>query len=246
MTAAAGVLSYPFDTVRRRLMMQVRAEHAVRELLGSLLGACGTCAGAGIAVGPAVAVGASPSALPCRLLILPPPPLPAAPQAGGERQYSGTLDCWRKVAANEGMGAFFKGALSNVLRGAGGAFVLVRLWDAVVAFCGCRHRDVCGVEILALCASSLRLGRVAAGGTCALFAHPHMFLIAAAPSGIRLCRCSMTRLRSSSTRTLSPAPSDDRIMLCCDREAWTSRVFGNAAAPSPALLSPLSRAQMLG
>jgi hypothetical protein len=29
------------------------------------------------------------------------------------------------VAANEGMGAFFKGALSNVLRGAGGAFVLV-------------------------------------------------------------------------------------------------------------------------
>lgn len=49
-------------------------------------------------------------------------------QAGGERQYAGTLDCWRKVAANEGMGAFFKGALSNVLRGAGGAFVLVRAW----------------------------------------------------------------------------------------------------------------------
>jgi solute carrier family 25 (adenine nucleotide translocator) protein 4/5/6/31 len=74
-TAAAGVLSYPFDTVRRRLMMQ----------------------------------------------------------AGGERQYTGTLDCWRKVAANEGMGAFFKGSLSNVLRGAGGAFVLV-LYDEIKKF----------------------------------------------------------------------------------------------------------------
>lgn len=66
-TAMAGVLSYPFDTVRRRLMMQ----------------------------------------------------------AGGERQYSGTIDCWRKIAANEGPRAFFKGAWSNVIRGAGGAFVLV-------------------------------------------------------------------------------------------------------------------------
>ena len=71
-TAAAGVLSYPFDTVRRRLMMQ----------------------------------------------------------AGGERQYAGTLDCWRKIAATEGTGAFFKGAWSNVLRGAGGAFVLV-LYDEI-------------------------------------------------------------------------------------------------------------------
>ena len=45
-------------------------------------------------------------------------------------QYTGTLDCWRKVAAQEGVGAFFKGALSNVLRGAGGAFVLV-LYDEI-------------------------------------------------------------------------------------------------------------------
>ncbi|RMZ56252.1 hypothetical protein APUTEX25_002442, partial [Auxenochlorella protothecoides] len=71
-TAAAGVLSYPFDTVRRRLMMQ----------------------------------------------------------SGGERVYNGTLDCWRKIAAQEGSSAFFKGALSNVLRGAGGAFVLV-LYDEI-------------------------------------------------------------------------------------------------------------------
>lgn len=58
------------------------------------------------------------------------PPQPTH-QAGGERQYNGTLDCWRKVAAQEGMGAFFKGAWSNVLRGAGGAFVLVSLGAAV-------------------------------------------------------------------------------------------------------------------
>lgn len=67
-TAASGVISYPFDTVRRRLMMQ---------------------------------------------------------SGGTSKKYSGTLDCWRKVAANEGFGGFFKGALSNVLRGAGGALVLV-------------------------------------------------------------------------------------------------------------------------
>lgn len=67
-TAASGVISYPFDTVRRRLMMQ---------------------------------------------------------SGGKDQMYSGTIDCWRQIAKNEGMGAFFKGALSNVLRGAGGALVLV-------------------------------------------------------------------------------------------------------------------------
>jgi solute carrier family 25 (adenine nucleotide translocator) protein 4/5/6/31 len=72
-TAAAGIVSYPFDTVRRRMMMQ----------------------------------------------------------AGGEKRlYNGTIDCWRKIAANEGSRAFFKGAWSNVLRGAGGALVLV-LYDEI-------------------------------------------------------------------------------------------------------------------
>jgi hypothetical protein len=55
------------------------------------------------------------------------------PQSGGERQYNGTIDCWRKVIANEGMGGLFKGAWSNVLRGAGGAFVLV-LYDEIKKF----------------------------------------------------------------------------------------------------------------
>ena len=67
-TIASGIVSYPFDTVRRRLMMQSGKK---------------------------------------------------------EKLYNGTLDCWAKIAKNEGMGAFFKGAFSNVLRGTGGALVLV-------------------------------------------------------------------------------------------------------------------------
>ncbi|ORZ32659.1 mitochondrial substrate carrier family protein ancA [Catenaria anguillulae PL171] len=69
-TTAAGVISYPFDTVRRRIMMQ-------------------------------------------------------AGKKASEVQYTSTLDCWKKIAKNEGVPAFFKGALSNAIRGSGGALVLV-------------------------------------------------------------------------------------------------------------------------
>lgn len=44
---------------------------------------------------------------------------------GAEMQYTGTIDCFSKIAKNEGIKAFFKGAGSNVLRGTGGALVLV-------------------------------------------------------------------------------------------------------------------------
>jgi len=72
-TNAAGIISYPFDTVRRRLMMS----------------------------------------------------------AGAKTQlYTGTLDAMAKITKNEGIGAFFKGAFSNVLRGMGGAVVLV-LYDEI-------------------------------------------------------------------------------------------------------------------
>ncbi|XP_078401049.1 ADP/ATP translocase 4-like isoform X4 [Cetorhinus maximus] len=67
-TSFSGILSYPFDTVRRRMMMQS---------------------------GEAI------------------------------RQYSGTFDCFTKIYRNEGFGAFFRGAFSNILRGTGGALVLV-------------------------------------------------------------------------------------------------------------------------
>lgn len=67
-TVSAGILSYPLDTVRRRLMMD---------------------------------------------------------SGRAEKMYSGTIDCFRRIAADEGAKAFFKGSLSNVIRGTGGALVLV-------------------------------------------------------------------------------------------------------------------------
>jgi len=69
-TICSGILSYPFDTVRRRMMMQ-------------------------------------------------------SGRAKADIMYKNTLDCWVKISKNEGARAFFKGALSNVFRGTGGALVLV-------------------------------------------------------------------------------------------------------------------------
>ncbi|XP_011872181.1 PREDICTED: ADP,ATP carrier protein-like [Vollenhovia emeryi] len=74
-TTLAGIVSYPFDTVRRRMMMQSGRSKA-------------------------------------------------------DMMYKNTLDCWIKVTRNEGTGAFFKGAFSNVLRGTGGALVLT-LYDRI-------------------------------------------------------------------------------------------------------------------
>jgi len=74
-TTCSGIISYPFDTVRRRLMMQ-------------------------------------------------------SGRKGGDVMYKGTIDCWSKIAKNEGTGAFFKGAFSNILRGTGGALVLV-MYDEI-------------------------------------------------------------------------------------------------------------------
>ncbi|KAF7286086.1 ADP,ATP carrier protein 1-like [Rhynchophorus ferrugineus] len=69
-TIFSGLISYPLDTVRRRMMMQsgLKKEDVL---------------------------------------------------------YKNTLDCWAKIAQQEGPSAFFKGALSNVFRGIGAALVLV-------------------------------------------------------------------------------------------------------------------------
>jgi len=75
-TTFAGIMSYPFDTVRRRMMMQ---------------------------------------------------------SGRADKMYKNTIDCWKKIAANEGRIGFFKGAFSNVLRGTGGALVLV-LYDEIKTF----------------------------------------------------------------------------------------------------------------
>ncbi|SPP89416.1 ADP,ATP carrier protein [Drosophila guanche] len=68
-TTIAGIASYPFDTVRRRMMMQSGLKKS-------------------------------------------------------EMVYKNTAHCWMMIAKQEGMAAFFKGALSNVIRGTGGALVL--------------------------------------------------------------------------------------------------------------------------
>ena len=77
-TVSAGVVSYPLDTVRRRLMMQ-------------------------------------------------------SGKKGTDIQYTGTMDCFAKILKNEGPKAFFKGSLSNVIRGTGGALVLV-FYDKIQAY----------------------------------------------------------------------------------------------------------------
>jgi len=79
-TVAAGIASYPLDTVRRRLMM-------------------------------------------------------TSGKTGADRMYTGTMDCFRKIYADEGGKAFFKGCLSNVLRGTGGALVLV-FYDKIQGWMG--------------------------------------------------------------------------------------------------------------
>lgn len=67
----AGIIAYPIDTVRRRMMMQ-------------------------------------------------------SGNKGEARLYNGSLDCSRKIYRNEGgITSFYKGCFSNILRGLGGAIVLV-------------------------------------------------------------------------------------------------------------------------
>ena len=79
-TTVSGIVSYPFDTVRRRMMMQ-------------------------------------------------------SGRAKADIMYKNTIDCWAKIYKTEGGKAFFKGALSNVLRGTGGALVLV-FYDELKALIG--------------------------------------------------------------------------------------------------------------
>ncbi|OVA08167.1 Mitochondrial carrier protein [Macleaya cordata] len=75
-TTSAGLLSYPLDTVRRRMMMQSGLDQPM---------------------------------------------------------YHSTLDCWRKIYRTEGMGSFYRGAVSNMFRSTGAAAILV-LYDEVKKF----------------------------------------------------------------------------------------------------------------
>lgn len=55
-----------------------------------------------------------------------------AGKTGKDKMYNGTMDCFSKILAQEGPAAFFKGCLSNVIRGTGGALVLV-FYDKITA-----------------------------------------------------------------------------------------------------------------
>lgn len=72
-TVSSGVLSYPWDTVRRRLMMQSGRKDTL---------------------------------------------------------YKNSMDCARKIVREEGFAALFKGAMSNIIRGTGGALVLA-MYDEI-------------------------------------------------------------------------------------------------------------------
>ena len=151
-------------------------------------------------------------------------------QAGGERQYNGTIDCWRKVARNEGINGLFKGALSNVLRGAGGAFVLVSPAAALLAalllclvfacagrgggvggdlngqFLGFRKQMMAGLQAVpvqcqCLCSTSPCYGACHRSFSCVFDAFR---------ARIRPRRGSTTRSRSTSTPMLFPASSKRR------------------------------------
>jgi len=50
-----------------------------------------------------------------------------------EKMYKGTMDCWKKILADEGPKAFFKGNFTNVLRSVGCALVLVG-YDECITF----------------------------------------------------------------------------------------------------------------
>jgi len=52
----------------------------------------------------------------------------------GEKMYSGTVDCWKKIVKNEGSRALFKGNFTNVLRSIGCALVLVMYDELLAAF----------------------------------------------------------------------------------------------------------------
>lgn len=57
----------------------------------------------------------------------------------GDILYTGTADCFAKIYKNEGgFKPFFKGAGANVLRGVGGALVLV-IYDEAQALLAGKH-----------------------------------------------------------------------------------------------------------
>lgn len=138
-TATAGIASYPFDTVRRRKQNR-RYVFDVRRPEKALL----LKAAAVLIFSLSLVFGL---VLMCLLsflisfdfqsfiyfLLFSGMMMMAGRKGKEEIQYKNTIDCWKKVAQQEGVNGFFRGALSNVLRGFGGSLVLV-LYDELQKF----------------------------------------------------------------------------------------------------------------
>uniref|UniRef100_A0A8C1KPR4 ADP/ATP translocase n=1 Tax=Cyprinus carpio TaxID=7962 RepID=A0A8C1KPR4_CYPCA len=129
---AAGATSlcfiYPLDFARTRLSADLGKAGAEREQAtglgkdlqcsynsGSFQYPCFTVtAVAGLASHPF-------DTICCRVM------MQSARKEGNLTMYSGSIDCWRKTARDEGGKVFFWGTWSNVLRVMGGAFLLKKI-----------------------------------------------------------------------------------------------------------------------
>uniref|UniRef100_A0A8C1KPG8 ADP/ATP translocase n=1 Tax=Cyprinus carpio TaxID=7962 RepID=A0A8C1KPG8_CYPCA len=114
---AAGATSlcfiYPLDFARTRLSADLGKAGAEREQGMGLLCQSVTAV-AGLASHPF-------DTICCRVM------MQSARKEGNLTMYSGSIDCWRKTARDEGGKVFFWGTWSNVLRVMGGAFLLKKI-----------------------------------------------------------------------------------------------------------------------
>ncbi|CAI5517789.1 unnamed protein product [Closterium sp. Naga37s-1] len=110
-TTTAGVVSYPFDTVRHRMMMQAGLAKPRR----------GEAGRAGPAGGKAqqhhLQQQQQQQQQPGRKIVV----------------FKSTWACWKHVYRQEGVLGFYKGLFSNILRGTGAAFILV-MYDELRQF----------------------------------------------------------------------------------------------------------------
>jgi hypothetical protein len=123
-TSAASILAYPFDTVRHRMMMQVGLRPAPPPLTGSGVGIHASKSHNGSS-----SVAVNPEAASLEVAKSSKSSSTASTTRVGQQlegvMYKGTWDCWKKILVREGVGGFYKGIFSNLLRGTGAAFVLV-------------------------------------------------------------------------------------------------------------------------
>ncbi|KDO21965.1 hypothetical protein SPRG_12831 [Saprolegnia parasitica CBS 223.65] len=63
-----------------------------------------------------------------------------AQDLGSSRQYTGLLDCARRVVANEGVGALYRGSLPNLLRIGPYAAIMFASYEAAKSYLAADHR----------------------------------------------------------------------------------------------------------